>query len=404
MPLSRLWRTFTLGLTALIIALLAACAEDDAPRYLQQDIPPCTPVENSPRPPCDDSIPVPPRDPGNTSASASRIPYADPFTIRMMLGEWHEHMLKGGVLMPASTTTAYRPGYIVVRATYLPETVHCHVNRKSRGVRSPVDHVYDEDKGGQMQCFMDIRANSYVLGSGPPRLTVMAFESYAPLYSRDYYTPPEEREALQRHWERQWEDRLENGVPENFVPRESESIMMHLTRDGITGREAVLFLGPALDHTVEVWQVYWTWAVNLGRIHQTDGTQPMVLHPNWFEWWTTHRPQVEMTQADFRATVAEAHASRLAAFQGKAGPEPDAPLLILDANNLRQYHTNIGNTRHADGPPELPPPVRGAMVEFFVIIGAVTSAIALAGVGLIWWRAGVTERRRRRRDVLDVEQ
>ena len=326
MPFSWLWRTFTLGLTALIIALLTACAEADGPRYLQQDIPPCTPVENSTREPCGPTIPL------VDAGSTSRFLPDTPTGLREFLGERLEYMRHGVVVpVPSEPYVNRFAGYIVVRATYLPGTVRCKGNKDLRTVGETTEQVYHAGSIPHIQCFADIRVNSYILGTGPPIMTVMALSSL--VGARD--KTPAQQEAI----ESAWEQRLEHG---------DERVA------GIVGREAVLFIGPAFDYTVEVWQVFGTWGVS-----QHDDGAVMILHPDGWAWpEPQYRSQIEMTLADFTAAVQAAHATRTANLGGRAGTAPTAPMVVLDANKLHQHHVDTGNTAHPSGPPEPPPPVR----------------------------------------------
>ena len=325
-------------LALLPLALVVACSEeapqveeapqaDAGPEYLQQDIPPCTPVENSDREPCGPAIPT------VETSTASLTTRDDPVTIRWMLGEFHAY-LDNGVMLPARTSpyVGHFSGHMVVRATYLPGTVRCESNRAYRVLYEnglAPELVWATDTLHNVQCFVDVRVNSYILGNGPPRMTVLAAE----VRYQQPSVPTAEQDAVAARHEQELEGQ---GVNE------------------IAGREAVLFIGPAFDYGVKVWEVHWTWGVN----KLDDGTV-MILHPRWSQWLgAKHRSQVEMTLADFTAAVQTAHATRTANLGGRAGTAPAAPMVVLDANKLDQHHIDTGNTTHPDGPPEPPPPVR----------------------------------------------
>ena len=256
-----------LAVVLTVLLALTACA--DTPEYLEEDIPPCTPAEGSAREPCEPTIPA------VDTGSASLTQRDDPMTIRMMLGEWHEYR-KNGVLEPALSRpyVTRQAGYMVVRATYLPGTVRCEVNRDFRTFGDTTEITYNPAYINGIQCFADIRVNSYILGDGPPKMAVMA----ADLRVGEGPLTVSQQDAIVMQQEQELEGQGENGI---------------------AGREAVLFIGPAFDYTVKVWEVHRTWGVN-----QLDDGTVMILHPHWSQWLgAKHRSQVEMTLADFTAAA-----------------------------------------------------------------------------------------------------
>ena len=305
------------------LALLTACA--DTPDYLEEDIPPCTPVDGATQDPCGPTLPA-----GNAD-TPSLAHHDDPFSIRSFLGEQHDYMRYGERIAAPTEYTSPFAGHVVVRATYLPGTVRCKANRTVRYLGETTEAVLPTGWVNRLQCFVDIRVNSYILGEGPPKMSVIAV---TPSISRNGVT-----QAQQEAIERRWEQSLEGEDGEG---------------DGIVGREAVLFLGPAFDYSVMAWEVYTTWGVN-----QLDDGTVMVLHPYGYVWPSPqHRAQVAMTLADFTAAVATAHASRTAKHGGRIDTSPNSPKVVLDANKLHQHHVDTGNMAHPSGPPEPPPPVR----------------------------------------------
>ena len=59
----------------------------------------------------------------------------------------------------------------------------------------------------------------------------------------------------------------------------------------------------------------------------------------------------------FTQAVTTANHARVAAYGGRTDPHPDYPLLVTDANQLRQLFIDIGAYDHPDGPPAQPPRV-----------------------------------------------
>ena len=62
----------------------------------------------------------------------------------------------------------------------------------------------------------------------------------------------------------------------------------------------------------------------------------------------------------FTEAVTTANQARVAEYGGRTGPDPSFPMLVTDANQLRQFFTVVGAYDHPDGPPDQPPPVPAA--------------------------------------------
>ena len=354
------------GLLLMLLPVLLACAAEPpqsaaGPEYLEEDIPPCTAVEGSDREPCGPTIPT------LDTSTASLGPRDDPVSIRMMLGDWHEYMSHGELVPALAEDDGTLSGYMVLRATYLPGTVRCEVNRNFRYLGETTELVFDQGTINRVQCFVDIRVNSYILGTGPPQLSVIALMS---LVGATGFTPAE-KEAIELLLEQQLEGTDGEG-------------------EGIVGREAVLFIGPSFDYSVEAWEVHWTWGVN----QLEDGTV-MIIHPRRNLWpGAQHRSHVEMTLADFTAAVTDAQAMKTTRFGGRAGSDPSSPMVVLDANMLDQHHIDTGSAAHPAGPPELPPPARCAHIQdnrgLASDCGALLAAKdALRGDGTLNWSVDV---------------
>ena len=81
-------------------------------------------------------------------------------------------IFKGAPTTPAYTT------HVVLRGTYIPGTVRCtsgHPRRLAAYVAS--FYVGNQAAGFFIYCFVDVRVNAYLLGSGPPTLTVIVERS-----------------------------------------------------------------------------------------------------------------------------------------------------------------------------------------------------------------------------------
>ena len=226
--------------------------------------------------------------------------------------------------------------HIVLRGTYLPNTVRCEADNFNRSPK------HSEGGGTHLKvnCFADIRVNEYFLGEGPTALTVVAL-GLASLFEFNA-------------------ERTEDSA------RNLESILveggwlgpLHVPPGGIGGREKVMFLGPASDYEVEAWQVFLTFDLE----RQEDNTVK-VVHPDadyWIrqeDYETLYQSKVEWTPAQFTTAIAAADTARRAEFDGRSGSDSRDPMLVTNAANLRDIHVEIGNVNHPDGPPEQPPPV-----------------------------------------------
>ena len=119
-----------------------------------------------------------------------------------------------------------------------------------------------------------------------------------------------------------------------------------------------MFLGPERDAGTEGWAVKFTWDLEL----QDDGTV-MVRHPFWQYYQRPGYPHpVEWPLATFKTDLQAAHTARLAEYGGRIGEDKDWPMLVTGATSLNAFHIEAGNTTHANGPPEPPPPVHCGLV------------------------------------------
>ena len=243
--------------------------------------------------------------------------------------------------------------HLVVRGTYVPDTVRCTAGTPYR-VPSYVEPGYFQHSL-ILKCYADVRVNSYILGSGPARLTVQVAYLH---YWDGYYAHDAARLGL-----------TEQELIEQFL----SGHVVFLERGygdavGIYGREVVLFIGPSSDHATEGWEVFRTWDVQ----KREDGTV-IAVHPYRDDWkaarpgdYRTYRSRLEMELPAFKQAVATAHQARViehggritwADRQGKA-EGATLPMLLTDANNLTDYFRETGAYDHPDGPPAKPPPVR----------------------------------------------
>ena len=165
----------------------------------------------------------------------------------------------------------------------------------------------------------------------------------------------------------------------------------------VLGREAIMFMGPAMQHAVEAWEVHLKWDVQ-----RTGDGQAIAVHPArsyWLRKGEQYRSQVEMPLADFKTAVVAANQNRLDEHGGRTGAKLDTPMVQSDATKLHQHHIDIGNTTHPDGPPsqDLPPACGKAVPDYANNSGLMRDCEtlleakdALRGTAALNWSVDVT--------------
>ena len=282
------------------------------------EIPPCTPVPGSPIDPCEPDVAL-------ISGHGFEDIGSEPWSVRFYLDD-----SRGRILVP----------HLVVRGTYIPGTVRCIADNTAR-YPSYIGVPNNSVPGGvsQFKCYADVRVNAYVVGSGPSTLTVLVRA-----FGYCSNATPEAIERLRSYYER-------------FFIEGWDGYVITVPAGGIGGREAMLFLGPAIDVSIESWRVYTTWDVQ----RREDGTV-VAVHPHRDYWrsradYQTYRSAVEMELPVFTQAATAAHQARLTEYGGRIGLEENLPMLVSDANQLRQYYNEVGAYSHPEGPPSQPPPV-----------------------------------------------
>ena len=290
--------------------------------YLTEEIPTCTPVPGSHTDPCEPNVA---RATGHTSENLG----LEPWTVRFYLGE--------GILV----------SHLVLRGTYLPGTVRC--NGGGDSFRLSPDTGTGRWRTGwlnSVKCYADMRVNAYILGIGPPTLTVMVREFH--------------------HWPTEGQEFIEalRGSVERVLIEGGGHPRVTIPTSGITGREVVIFVGPSDDATVDVWQVFETWDVQ----RRMDGTV-IAVHPHRDGWrdlvptdYETYLSALEMELSAFTQAVTTANQTRVAEYGGRIGPDENFPALVTDANQLHQYYTEVGAYAPGAPTPAQPPPPCGLAV------------------------------------------
>ena len=290
--------------------------------YLTEEIPTCTPVPGSHTDPCEPDVA---RATGHTSENLG----LEPWTVRFYLGE--------RILV----------AHLVLRGTYLPGTVRC--NGGGDSFRLSPDTGTGRWRTGwlnSVKCYADMRVNAYILGIGPPTLTVMVREFH--------------------HWPTEGQEFIEalRGSVERVLIEGGGHPRVTIPTGGITGREVVIFVGPSDDATVDVWQVFETWDVQ----RRMDDTV-IAVHPHRDGWrdlvptdYETYLSALEMELPAFTQAVTTANQTRVAEYGGRIGPDENFPALVTDANQLHQYYTEVGAYAPGAPAPTQPPPPCGLAV------------------------------------------
>ena len=290
------------ALVAMLIFVLVSCGSSPTPTplYLTEVIPPCTPVLGSSVDPCE-----PDRGPFVMGGGID-----EPFGL--------QYFLEG-------TSDTFVP-HIVLRGTYLPGTIRCSSDYiyLSPAYPDPSGDPSEPDflSGDPiLHCFADVRVNEYVLGEGPPTLTVEV--------AHDVFYPYMGEQAEFEAWERRWERTLIEGGSIDFDDVSP-----------LPGNEAILFVGPSSNTSGEAWKVYFTW--NIER--QSNGTV-VALHPQIYHYSLEDRNRdsvLAMELPAFKQATTAAQTARVAANNGRTRPDPTYPMLITDVNELDDFFTNIG--------------------------------------------------------------
>ncbi len=277
--------------------------------YLTEEISACTPVPGSSVDPCEPDVE---RFEG-IIASYSPDLGDEPLSMREMLDD---------------PSLAAWVTHLVLRGTYLPGTARCTAGDPHH----PLPHLTEKWDDRSFKCYIDLRANAYLLGTGPSTLTVLMFVDY--IYS----------------------SAAEVGIVEEYI-QDLETLF----EDAFPGIEHVVFLGPSDDLSSEAWRFFGYWDVQ----QREDGTV-VAVHPDRDHWrslrpneYFHHLAVLEMELPELTQAVTTANQARVSEYGGRTGANPNLPMLLTDANQLRQYYANVGAYDDPDNPPAQPPPAPG---------------------------------------------
>lgn len=195
-----------------------------------------------------------------------------------------------------------------------------------------------------LYCFIDAQINEYLIGTGPPLLTI-AVHSFP--YGVDTDEP---EDALE------WAKPTQRSVSQAFE-----------------GREGIIFLAPSSTTAVETWR-----AVEFWDVQQTGDTVTVVApfkevleehglritdpsKEGYYRDLTSEElALLEVPLEEFEKIIADAATRRATATEGRIAIGEDLPMLITDANFLRPYYEGpgVGIIYETDAPAK-PPPAPG---------------------------------------------
>ena len=345
-----------------ILALFCSCTSDpvsdttgnitdmQAVEYLEEVTAPCTPIGDPPQDPC----------------QLGTVPYVETLSVNassVSLGDRRPNFQNTvlGVDMPG-----FLVPHIAIRGTGQPGTTRCEVYPVTLA-----DYVEFSNPGrlrtrGHYYCFVDITVGEYLIGTGPPTLTVSVHREHIRPFDVDDW--PEERD----NWIRAYAD-----------PRAR-------TAAAYEGRELVMLLRATSTIHVEAWTsrgLFTLWFVQQG-----DGDDiRAVAYEMYLARTDEQRNRLDLALSDLVSQIRAAgvaRAERIAAAEGDSsesrstssstssgasttlttqagtvrpvggiGARTPVPLLVTDANYLRNLYVEVGATYEGENATTvLPPP------------------------------------------------
>ena len=282
--------------------------------YLDEVIPPCVPLEGYEQDTCPTITSS--REPSSVIATTTLLRELPTFT-ETFLG---------------SVSGAIAASHIVVRATVIPDTARCDVYSFVSFDHDPdreIDTWFEEEFAAYI-CFVEVRINEYIVGEGPPELTVAILE-----------------------WAILWSD-IED---ESIVPKEDEREAQLWISD-YPGKELVMMLGPAWTTAVEVWYVQpllnglWFVQKNGNEVRAVSEDTKVTDNPELLS-------QMNLSLDELVRKIKEAAEERFTLTGGRIGVDPSLPMLVTDANKLQDFYQNTGAVYEGEDATVLPPPVPG---------------------------------------------
>lgn len=323
-----------IALWAVVTLLSAGCAsasnspsastinDGTVPLYLEEVVPPCVPTELEPDP-CPPDLPAPIVESNHQGLAAVLMREVPSFNERLL---WNPHIDGSNSI------------HIVVRGTVKTNTTRCDLyknkvadyvvklHKRLRVVdQYLVDYYY-------YNCFAEVAVKEYIVGEGPPSLTVITY-----------------KQGMHRsHLD------SEGNVSDYFL----EYIDPKTKAIAHEGREIIFFLGPSPSIEVEAW-------AGLGGgsmwfLQQTEDGIRAIADYYRIAVLEEHRQKLNLPLDEMIEDIKLAAINRATLTGGRIGTDPELPMYITDANKLRDHYIEVGAVYDAtEQATKLPPPVPG---------------------------------------------
>ena len=293
--------------------------------YLKEVIPPCVPVEGSDLDPCSPVKLLPVSSETLVNASTTKFDTVSSFKDLFLsvldsisYPNLVSHLVVRGTAKQGTARCAEYPTKL-----FSYENHNYRYNYVARNDRDYWDTRY-------YHCFLDFRINEYVVGKGPPELTISVNTSVLFADERPYTDIT--------FYESQYLNTIAN-----------------------EGKEMIMFLGPVRTVAVESWHIVeherTEWFI------QRDGDEVRAVASDiyWIvEGYNDHLlSELDMPLSELIPQIKEAAEERTAITGGRIGAHPSLPLLVTDANKLQDYYGAVGAVYEGAGATVLPPPAPG---------------------------------------------
>lgn len=326
-------KKYTLFTLIVLVTFIGACSDrradiggmaegEQLDSYLTEVVPPCVATEATPDP-CPDYLPA--QRQGSGVGYSGMMPWFEvpSFTERLL---WDPE------------DDAFISVQIVVRGTVKPGTIRCK-NYRARipdymVQYLPNTHIQDQYIVNRYHysCFADVAVKEYIVGKGPSVLTVLL-------------------------------DRL--GIHQKIDPDQKPGAGYlayygdpEKTSKSYEGREMIFFLGAAPSIVVEAWAGLG--GGNMWFLQQTETGIRAVAEYYRDAILDKHRNKLNLPLDEMIADIKQAAINRDALTGGRIAVDPDLPMFVTDAHDLRDFYTSVGAVYDTtENATVLPPPVPG---------------------------------------------
>ena len=207
-------------------------------------------------------------------------------------------------------------------------------------------------------CFTEVKVSEYIVGSGPPVLTVTLHKE-----TLHKYTDEDRNVSWRKRNHHDLKGSDYNEIVEVSEPYNPQSVVA----DTYEGKEMVLFLGIPITSKVEAW------TIRLGRLSfwfiQKQGNNVRAVSAYYDRAASPeNRSKLNLPLSELRAKIKQADTERDRITGGRLIVTPDAdtataggtdptPLMIVtDANKLKELYQAAGAVYQGENKTVLPPP------------------------------------------------